>query len=210
MSHLVLVRHGKSEWNKLGLWTGLTDIDLSPEGRAEARHIGETIRDIKIEKAFVSKLKRAQQTFEEIKKVLQRPDLKADAHSALNERDYGVHTGKNKWQIKEAVGEEDFNKIRRGWDAFVEGGENLKDVYERVVPHYKEHVHPHLSKGSNVLVVAHGNSIRALVKHLENISNEKIPELEIGFGEVYCYKFDRDGKIIGKEIRAMNPEKGNI
>lgn len=210
MAYLVLVRHGKSEWNKLGLWTGITDVDLASEGRKEARQMGKTIRDIRIEKAHVSKLKRSHQTFEEIRKVLGRDDLQAEAHAALNERDYGVHTGKNKWQVKEAVGEEEFQKIRRGWDAVVEGGENLKDVHDRVVPYYEQCIRSQLIVGHNVLVVAHGNSIRALVKHLENISDEKISELEIGFGEVYCYTFDCDGRRVGKEIRAVNPDKGKI
>jgi len=210
VSYLVLVRHGKSEWNKLGLWTGLTDIGLAPEGIEDARRMGGLIREIEIHEAHVSMLKRAHQTFDEIKTVLGRHDLEAKKHAALNERHYGVYTGKNKWEILESVGEVEFEKIRRAWDAVVEGGENLKDVYNRAIPYYKQHIHPQLCKGRNVLVVAHGNSVRALVKHLENISNEKVAKLEIGFGEVYCYEFDRKGKILDKEILGVNPNRGKV
>lgn len=210
VSYLILVRHGKSEWNKLGLWTGWTDVSLAEEGIEEARRMGGLIQEIDIHEAHVSMLKRAQQTFHEIKTVLGRHDLEAKKHAALNERHYGVYTGKNKWEILESVGEVEFEKIRRAWDAVVEGGENLKDVYDRAVPYYKEHIHPQLCKGHNVLVVAHGNSVRALVKYLDNISDEKVSKLEIGFGEVYCYELDSSGKILSKEIRGMNPNKGKI
>ena len=201
MAHLILIRHGTSEYNKLGLWTGLTDVDLAAEGKADARKAGESIRDIPIHKVHVSALKRAQQTFAEIKNVL---GLMIDhiEHPALNERDYGQYAGRNKWQVLEEVGEQEFHNIRRGWDAVVLGGENLKDVYQRVVPYYEEHILPDLKKGHNVLVVAHGNSLRALVKHLEDIADEHIHKLEIGFGEVYCYEFDGTGAIADKEIRA--------
>jgi len=209
-SYLILVRHGKSEWNKLGLWTGWTDVSLAEEGIEEARRMGGLIKDIDVHEAHVSMLKRAQQTFDEIKTVLGKHGLKAKKHVALNERHYGVYTGKNKWQILESVGEVEFEKIRRAWDAVVEGGENLKDVYNRAVPYYKEHIHPQLCKGRNVLVVAHGNSVRALVKHLENVSDEKVAKLEIGFGEVYCYALDNSGKIVNKEIRGVNPNKGTV
>ena len=210
MAYLVLVRHGTSEWNKLGKWTGLTDVDLAPEGIEEAQRMGETIQDIQIHKAHVSKLKRAHQTLHEIKNVLKRHDLEANVHGALNERDYGVHTGKDKWHVRDELGEKAFHDIRRGWDTVVLEGENLKDVHGRVVPYYEEHIRPQLLASHNVLVVAHGNSLRALVKHLDNIADDKIHELEIGFGEVYCYEFDSKGNIIAKNIRATSPKKPNI
>lgn len=210
MAYLVLVRHGTSEWNKLGKWTGLTDVDLAPEGIEDARRMGEAIRDIPIAKVHVSKLKRAHQTFDEIRQLLGLHDVKPDTHAALNERDYGVHTGKDKWQVRDELGEKAFHDIRRGWDALVLNGENLKDVHGRVVPYFEEKIRPQLLSGHNVLVVAHGNSLRALVKHLDRISDEKIADLEIGFGEVYCYEFDTAGNIVGKEIRAANPNAGKI
>ncbi len=208
MAYLILSRHGTSEWNKLGKWTGLTDVDLAPEGVDEARRAGEAIKGLEIHKVFTSALKRAHQTFEQIKKAAGQEHLVGNKHPALNERDYGQFTGKNKWQVKEEVGELEFQNIRRGWDAVVLGGENLKDVHARVVPYYEEHIRPHLLEGQNVLVVAHGNSLRALVKHLENISDKRIADLEIGFAEVYCYEIDKEGKILGKEIRHTNVYKG--
>jgi 2,3-bisphosphoglycerate-dependent phosphoglycerate mutase len=207
MAYLILVRHGTSEWNKLGKWTGLTDVDLAPEGIEEARRMGEMIRDIGVGKIHVSALKRAHQTMREIKDVLGTHELEHKVDSALNERDYGVHTGKDKWQVRDELGEQAFHDIRRGWDAVVLEGENLKDVYGRVLPYYEKHIRQQLLEGHNVLVVAHGNSLRALVKHLDKISDEDIPKLEIGFGEVYCYEFDARGNIVGKEIRAANADK---
>ncbi|KKW08470.1 MAG: 2,3-bisphosphoglycerate-dependent phosphoglycerate mutase [Candidatus Kaiserbacteria bacterium GW2011_GWA2_49_19] len=210
MAYLILTRHGISEWNKIGRWTGLTDIGLAPEGIEDARRMGGLIQEIEIHEAHTSMLKRAHQTFDEIKAVLGKHDLEAKKHAALNERHYGVYTGKNKWEILESVGDTEFERIRRAWDVEVEGGENLKDVYNRAIPYYKEHILPQLCKGRNVLVVAHGNSVRALVKYLEDISHEKVAKLEIGFGEVYCYEFDNNGKIIAREIRGVNPNKGKV
>ncbi|MDP2648313.1 MAG: histidine phosphatase family protein [Patescibacteria group bacterium] len=202
MAHLVLIRHGTSEYNKQGLWTGLTDVELAPEGREDARRAGESIRDIPIHKVHVSALKRTHQTLSEIREVLGLV-VEHKMHPALNERDYGQYAGKNKWQVRDEVGEEEFHNIRRGWDAVVIGGENLKDVYARVVPYFEEHILPDLRAWHNVLVVAHGNSLRALVKHLEEIADEHIHKLEIGFGDVYCYEFDEEGKVKGKEIRPV-------
>ncbi len=207
MAYLVLVRHGKSEWNLLGKWTGYTDIGLVQQGIEEAQHAGEAIKDIPIDCAFISDLKRAQETFIEICRVLDTPDMKKVIDPALKERHYGVYTGKNKWEVQKEIGEEAFQKLRRGWDVPIPEGETLKDVHARVVPYYEENIKPLLLERKSLLVVAHGNSLRALVKHLENIAEDKIAELEIGTGEVYCYEFDAEGKIIGKTIRAANAEK---
>lgn len=209
MSHLILVRHGKSEWNKLGKWTGWTDIDLVEEGVAEAKRAGEALRDIEIHKAYTSDLQRAQQTLEHIKKTLGK-DIETAVDPALRERHYGIYTGKNKWELKEQVGESEFKKIRRGWDHPLPEGESLKDVYARVVPYFEKHILPELKSGKNILVSAHGNSLRALMKHLDRISDEAICELEVGTGELHCYTFDKEGNAAGKEIRASNPNKEKI
>ena len=202
MAKLILVRHGKSSWNKLGLWTGHTDVDLTEEGHVEAERAGELIRDIEIHHAHVSFLKRTHQTLDGIKRALGRDDIEPQMHAALNERHYGVHTGKNKWEIKEAVGEEEFTKIRRNWDHFIPEGETLKDVHARVVPYYEDEIKPQLTSGKNVLVVSHGNTLRALVKHLEDISEELICNVEIGTGEVLCYEVAMNGSVTDKEIRG--------
>ena len=208
MASLVLVRHGQSEWTAQGLWTGWRDVPRSPEGIAEARRAGELLRDIPFDIAYTSALTRAQQTLEEIKRVLGREDLPTVTDPALNERDYGDLTGKNKWKILEEYGEEQFLKWRRSWDYPVPGGETLKDVYARVVPYYQREILPQLREGRNVLIAAHGNSLRALVKYLENIPDDEISKLEIGTGEVYVYQVDPQGRIVSKEIRAVNPNRG--
>ena len=201
MAYLILVRHGKSEWNNLGLWTGLTDVELAPEGFVEARKAGEAIKDIEIHCAHISMLKRTHQTFNEIKKSFNH-DVASKAHEALNERDYGIHTGKNKWQVKEEIGEVAFQQIRRGWNVPIQGGETLQNVHDRVVPYYETNIKPELASGKNVIVVAHGNTLRALVKNIENISDVGIGDVEIGTGEVYCYQIDPLGAILSKEIRT--------
>ncbi|MBI2610805.1 2,3-bisphosphoglycerate-dependent phosphoglycerate mutase [Candidatus Kaiserbacteria bacterium] len=207
MAKLILVRHGKSEWNKLGKWTGWTDIGLIEEGIEEARRAAESIKGLKIDHVHVSTLKRAQETFEEMKGILELERLKPRVHGALKERSYGIYTGKNKWQVKEEVGEEEFRKIRRRWDHPIPEGETMKDVHDRVVPYYKEHVLPELKRGENVLAIGHGNNFRALVKYLEGLGEEGVSDLEFGTGEVYIYDVDGSGKILGKEIRATNHNK---
>lgn len=186
MSYLVLVRHGESQWNAKDLWTGLTDIGLTEKGRQEARKAGEEIKNIKFDIAFTSVLKRAKETLGEIEVVLGQK-IPTTESAALNERDYGDFTGKNKWEVKKEIGDEDFLKLRRSWDFQVPNGESLKDVYARVVPYYKNHILPELKAGKNILVSAHGNSLRALVKYLDNISDKDIADLEIPFGKPLIY-----------------------
>jgi 2,3-bisphosphoglycerate-dependent phosphoglycerate mutase len=209
MAKLILVRHGKSEWNKTGQWTGWTDIDLAEEGVEEARRVAEAIQDIDVDIAYVSELKRAKQTLDEIKKQTKR-EISTRSSSALNERHYGIYTGKNKWEVKKEIGDEKFQELRRGWDVKIPDGESLKEVYERVIPYFENHIKPDIEAGKNVLVVAHGNSLRALVKHLDKISDSAICEVELGTGEAHCYTF-KDGKITAeREVRAVNAGKHKV
>lgn len=210
MAKLILVRHGKSEWNRLGKWTGWTDVGLVAEGIEEARRAAESLKDVKIDHVHVSTLKRAHETFEEMRGILGLGSITPKAHEALRERSYGIYTGKNKWQVKEEVGEEEFKKIRRSWNHPIPEGETMKDVHDRVVPYYRGHILPELMRGESALVIGHGNTFRALVKHLELLSDEAVSDLEFGTGEVYIYEVDNAGKIIGKEIRAANPDKLKI
>lgn len=201
MSYLVLVRHGQSEWNELGLWTGQTEVSLTAKGRAEAKAAARTLESITFQSAHTSNHRRAHETLAEILDHLDQTDLEAQKSAALNERDYGDLTGKNKWSVRDEYGEEKFNLWRRSWDYPVPGGETLKDVHARVVPYYEDKILADLVAGKNVIVSAHGNSLRALVKHLENIADDVIPSLEIGTGEVYVYEVDdKTGQIIGKQI----------
>jgi len=205
MPYLALLRHGQSEYNAAGLWTGLTDISLNDDGIAEAHEAANALKGIRFDIGFTSALKRAQETLNLILKDLGQADIPIVHDPALNERDYGDLTGKNKWQVRDEYGEDQFLKWRRSWDYPVPGGETLKDVYARVVPYYEERILPELKQGRNVVVAAHGNSLRALVKHLENISDVDIPELEIATGEIYLYDVATDGRILSKEIRAAHP-----
>ena len=210
MAYLILVRHGISEWNKKGWWTGWKDPDLAKEGYEEARNAAEKIKDISINKAYTADLKRTIQTLEEIKKVLKIKDIPTVIDWHLRERNYGDLAGKNKWDLKKQYGEEQFMKWRRGWNEPIPNGETLKDVYERLIPYYKKIIVPDLLSGKNVIISASGNSLRALVKYIEDISENDISKLEIGLGEVYVYKIDEEGKVVSKNIRAVNPKRGKI
>ena len=210
MAYLILARHAKSEWNDLGRWTGWTDVALSPEGEKEAARTAEQLRDIEIHETHASPLMRTKRTLQIIKEKLGISHLKDFIHDALKERNYGTLTGKNKWEIKKEIGEEAFNKIRRGWNEPIPEGETLQDVYNRVVPYYERTIFGSLKSGKNVLVVAHGNSLRALAKYLENISDDEIAKLEIGVAELHIYHVDEAGTITAKEIRAENKNKANI
>ncbi len=201
MAALALVRHGESTWNARGVWTGWKNPPLSKKGRQEAQDAAEQLRGIKFDIAFTSTLSRAKEALEIIKKTLGISDLPTIESPALNERNYGDYTGKNKWEVKKELGEEGFQQLRRGWDLPIPNGETLMDVYNRVVPYYKNEILPKIKQGENVLISAHGNSLRALVKYLDGLTDEEVENLEIATGEVIVYRIDREGKIVSKEIR---------
>jgi len=200
MAVLALVRHGESTWNARGIWTGWENPPLSQKGIEEARKAGKLLKDIKFDLAYTSSLIRAKQTLEEIEKVF-GVNLATFENSALKERDYGNYTGKNKWSILKELGEEGFKKLRRGWDVPISNGETLKDVYNRVVPYYESKILTKLKGGKNVLISAHGNSLRALVKYLDGLSDSDVESLEIATGEVIVYRMNNDGKVTSKEVR---------
>jgi 2,3-bisphosphoglycerate-dependent phosphoglycerate mutase len=187
---LVLCRHAESEWNAKGIWTGLTDVNLSKKGNTDAALLGQQLRDVAFDELYTSDLKRTHQTLQGILDgISNQTGLPHTKHAALNERDYGDLTGKNKWEVKQAVGEADFAGIRRGWNHPVPGGETLKDVHDRVVPYFEDTILPKLHNGQNILIVAHGNTIRALIKHLEDITDEKIADVEMPFTDILIYHF---------------------
>lgn len=207
MGTLILVRHGQSTYNEQGLWAGFIDCPLTEKGISEARAAGEAIKDQKIDTVFVSDLKRAQQTWGAIAEVLNLTALKPVVAPEIKERDYGDLAGQNKWELKEKYGEEQWMKWRRSWADEVPGGETLKDVYNRVVPFYEAKVLPLLKEGQTVLLSAHGNSLRALVKYLESISDKDVEQLEIATGGIRLYQVDGQGKITGRELRAATENK---
>lgn len=202
---LVISRHAESEWNVLGKWTGLTDVGLTEKGHGEARKIGELLSDMKFDSVYTSEQKRTHQTLEGIMSGSGHEPVSPQQQAAINERDYGDLTGKNKWEVQKEIGDEAFTGIRRGWDYPVPGGETLKDVHGRVVPFFDSDILPQLLAGKNILLVAHGNSIRALIKHLEDIDEKDIAEVEMVFGSVLIYHFAPDDpKYRHKETRQID------
>ncbi len=202
MAYLALVRHGESEWNALDLWTGWTDIPLTEKGHREAKAAGEDLRGIKWDVAFQSDLIRSHQTLDDIKEVLGLQNIQTTTNPAIKERDYGNFDGLNKFEVEEKYGKELFDKWHRSWDYPLPHGETLKDVYNRVVPYYKSEILPMLTGNKNVLVSAHGNSMRALEKYLDDIPDDQVKFLEIPTGTVLLYQIDHDGKVLNKEVKT--------
>lgn len=202
---LVLVRHTESEWNLLGKWTGRTDVHLTDTGKAQAAKVGALLSDIEFHHAYTSEQIRTLETFLGlIGPAGGDADMRKDRAAALNERDYGDYTGMNKWEVLEQLGEDTFTGIRRGWDHPIPNGETLQQVHQRAVPFFKEHILPHLLQGRNILIVSHGNTLRALIKHLEGISDTGIAEVEMGFGQILLYQVDADGRHTAKETRQAD------
>ena len=221
MSKLILTRHGQSVWNADNKFTGWVDVDLSDKGREEAKKSGELLNklNIKIDMSYTSYLKRAIETLTIILKSIGL-SIKFNTAWELNERHYGSLTGLNKEETKKQIGEEQFIKYRRSWDIapppmakdskYLENfsplnsgipqnkiplTESLKNTYDRVVPYYDIEINKNLKNGKNILVSAHGNSLRALCKYLFKISDTKINELEIPTGNPLIIEFDNQLKI---------------
>ena len=206
MTKLVLVRHGQSEWNEQNLFTGWKNPDLTDKGRKEAIQAGKNLKakNIQFDVAFTSALKRAQNTCTLLLENLGQPDLETIRDEALNERDYGDLAGLNKDEAREKWGAEQVHIWRRSYDLPPPGGESLKDTADRVLPYYEAHIWPRLLKGENILVAAHGNSLRALVKTLDNLSPDEIISVEISTGEPIVYTLAQDGTVTDKEIMVKN------
>jgi 2,3-bisphosphoglycerate-dependent phosphoglycerate mutase len=198
---LVIIRHHESEWNKLGKWTGVVDIHLTPYGFEKSKEMGELIKDFHFDYVFDSTQIRSQETLASMFSVRDtNKEILIEHAKELNERDYGVYTGKNKLEIKSMLGEEEYKKLRRSWNTPIQNGESLKMVYERAVPFFISRILPLLKENKNVLIIAHGNSIRALIKYIENISDEGIANVEMLLGSILFYDLDTDGHMVHKEI----------
>lgn len=203
---LVLARHSESEWNATGQWSGITDVHLTDKGFHEAVLMARALQSlaVPVDIAYCSQQIRTRETLEGMLNASQQFEVDIVPEAAVNERDYGEYTGKNKWEMKELLGEDEFNAIRRGWDVPIPSGETLKQVYERVLPFYLNTVLPLLKQGKNVLLVAHGNSIRSLIKYLESLSDEQISDLEMLFGEILVYDVDADGHKMSKSSAKID------
>ena len=222
MSHLILVRHGQSEWNLEKRFTGWVDVDLAPKGKLEACKSGELIKEknIKIDYFFSSIQLRAINT---LKLILNTMRIKDDFEKAweLNERHYGALTGLNNDEMKKKLGEKKIHEFRRSWnikpdpldknnpyhpiniEAYksiskenIPDSESLEDTYNRVIPYYKSNIENKLIENKNVLVVAHGNSIRSLCKYLFKLDEKKISLLEIPTGNPLIINFENNNKIV--------------
>ena len=198
--NLILIRHGQSEWNALNQFTGWKDPDLTAKGIEEAHNAGRIINNLKInfDLVFTSALKRAQNTAEIILKEINQP-LSTIKNQALNERNYGDLAGLNKDDARKRWGDEQVHIWRRSYDIPPPGGESLKDTGERVLPFFMKEILPHVCEGKNVLVAAHGNSLRSLIKFLDNISDEDIVKLEIPTGAPIHYVINEDGSVKSKQ-----------
>jgi 2,3-bisphosphoglycerate-dependent phosphoglycerate mutase len=197
---LVLVRHGQSEWNLKNLFTGWKDVDLTEAGIEEAHEAGRMLaaRGLKFDLAFTSKLVRAQRTLDIILEELGQAGLETIEDEALNERDYGDLTGLNKDDARARWGEEQVHVWRRSFDVQPPGGESLKDTAARTLPFYVARILPEVLAGRTVLVAAHGNSLRALVMELEQMTPDQIIKLNIATGVPIIYTLDEHGRVTEK------------
>ena len=198
--NLILIRHGQSEWNALNQFTGWKDPDLTAKGIEEAHNAGKIIKNLKInfDLVFTSALVRAQNTAEIILKEINQ-SLSTIKNQALNERNYGDLAGLNKDDARKRWGDEQVHIWRRSYDIPPPGGESLKDTGERVLPFFMKEILPHVCEGKNVLVAAHGNSLRSLIKFLDDISDEDIVKLEIPTGAPIHYVINEDGSVKSKK-----------
>ena len=233
-SKLYLIRHGQSTYNLENRFTGWVDVDLSEKGVAEAEKSGKLIKELNIDfdMCFTSYLKRAINTLEIILEVLGKK-YKYAKNWELNERHYGALTGLNKAGTKEKLGEEQFKKYRRSWDIpppslekdseysshndklykelkKIPDTESLKDTYNRVVPFYEKNIEKYIKTEKNIIISAHGNTIRALGKKIFNISEKNINLLEIPTGNPLVIDFDNSGKVLGKRYLDQSRKKDII
>jgi 2,3-bisphosphoglycerate-dependent phosphoglycerate mutase len=202
---LVLVRHGESEWNKLNLFTGWKNPDLSAKGVAEARTAGRLLEEqgYVFDVAFTSDLLRAQHTLDLMLAELGQAGLETHKSQKLNERDYGDLSGLNKDEARAKWGESQVHVWRRSYDVPPPGGESLEDTAARVLPYYEAEIWPAVKAGRNVLVAAHGNSLRALIMRLERLSGDEIVKRELATGVPIIYRLTPDGAV--RERKELAP-----
>lgn len=226
MSFLILVRHGESRWNIANKFTGWVDVPLTEKGIYEALVAAEELEGLDLDVAFTSKLVRAHQTlltilakqqktgvflhFGDKRKRLSMHPMEFDedeipiySDDAINERHYGELQGLNKQDTRERYGENQVFVWRRSWDVAPPGGESLKDTFDRTIPYFMSNIMPHVRQGKNVIVSAHGNSLRAIIKHIDGISDEEIPKLELPTGKPIVYEW-RDGKLVRDKKHVFN------
>lgn len=196
MATLTLLRHGQSQWNLENRFTGWVDVDLSPLGEEEARHAGEKLRDVPVDVVFTSVLRRSIRTADLALEAAGKANLPTHRSQALNERHYGDLQGLNKAETAAVHGDEQVRLWRRSYDIAPPNGESLKDTRDRVEPYYQEQIAPLLRAGVNVLVVAHGNSLRSLIMLIQHLTPEQILATEVATGIPIVYELDQDLHIV--------------
>lgn len=211
MSNLILIRHGESQWNLENRFTGWVDVPLSPKGEQEAKAAAELLKSYTFDKAFTSKLKRANNTLAFILKASNQTGIPIEYDQALNERHYGALQGLNKEETAKKFGADQVHIWRRSYDVpppadktelNPEGiSESLKDTAARTLPYWEKKIFPEIKAGKNIIVAAHGNSLRSIVMHLDGLTKEQVLELNIPTGKPLLYVFDSAGKV--KEHRYL-------
>ena len=204
MNKLILLRHGQSQWNLENRFTGWKNVPLTEKGEAEAKKTGELIRkhNISIDRVFSSVLERANRTAEiaikkaELNNLLENNKIIMTCSDKLNERDYGDLVGLNKQETADKFGKDQVHIWRRSYDTPPPNGESLKNVVERVAPYFKENIKPLLDKGENILIAAHGNSLRAMMIELGMYKSEEISNIELPTGSPLCINLDQ-GRLVG-------------
>ena len=199
MALLILLRHGESVWNLENRFTGWIDVELSKKGKQEAEAAGNNLEDIPIDKVYTSVLKRAIHTCDIALKVAKNKALPTVRDQALNERHYGDVQGLNKAETARKFGAEQVHIWRRSYDVAPPHGESLKDTAARTLPYFKQYVMADLRAGKNILIVAHGNSLRSIVMELDQMTKEQVLELNIPTGIPIVYEFDSNLKIKSKK-----------
>ena len=192
MPNLIIIRHGQSEWNLENRFTGSTDIELTPTGEIEAQSAGRLIKKYPLDEAYTSVLKRAIHTLTIVLKEIDKVSLPVTKTPALNERSYGDLQGLDKLEMVKKYGEAQVLSWRRSYDIIPPHGESLKETYDRVVPYYIKEIEPKLRAGKNILIVAHGNSLRSLMMYLEKISEQNIADVNLATGVPRLYEFDAE------------------
>ena len=203
MNKLILLRHGQSQWNLENRFTGWKNVPLTEKGEAEAKKAGELIRkhNISIDRVFSSVLERANRTAEiaikkaELNNLLENNKIIMTRSEKLNERDYGDLVGLNKQETADKFGKDQVHIWRRSYDTPPPNGESLKDVVERVSPYFKENIKPLIDKGENILIAAHGNSLRAMMIELGMYKPEEISNIELPTGSPLCINLDQ-GRLV--------------
>ena len=204
MGRLVLVRHGQSQWNLENRFTGWVDVPVTPLGEQEAHRAGRELKALgfRFDVAFTSELQRAQKTLSILLEELGRPEPPIEKDAALNERHYGDLQGLDKGETAKKYGEEQVRIWRRSFDVKPPNGESLKDTAERTLPYFRKFILPAASAGQDVLVAAHGNSLRAIVMELEQLTPEQIMKVNIDTCRPITYDVDASGNVLSKKASA--------